>query len=274
MKGYIKLHREISDHWLWDEKPFSKGQAWIDILLMANHDTKKFTLGNELIEVERGSCITSELKLMDRWGWSKTKVRDFLELLQKDKMLVKKSDKKKTALTVCNYCVWQDSETTEKPQKNHRKTTERPHKNTNKNEEECKEVKKDIYSDYTENPNLLKALKDFEIMRNSMKNGKFTDQAKKLLLTELNKLADTDEKKIAILEQSIFNGWKGVFPLKQGQAQKNGFDNFEGRKYDGKALEAAWVEKSRKSTFNNFENRTYDTASLKEKLLKKGRGEL
>ena len=145
MKGYIKLHREISDHWLWDEKPFSKGQAWIDILLMANHDTKKFTLGNELIEVERGSCITSELKLMDRWGWSKTKVRDFLELLQKDKMLVKKSDKKKTALTVCNYCVWQDSETTEKPQKNHRKTTERPHKNTNKNEEECKEVKKDIY---------------------------------------------------------------------------------------------------------------------------------
>jgi hypothetical protein len=54
--------------------------------------------------------------------------------------------------------------------------------------------------------------------------------------------------KIAILEQSIFNNWKGVFPLKQGQAQKNGFDNFE--------------------------KRTYDTASLKEKLLKKGRGEL
>jgi len=56
--------------------------------------------------------------------------------------------------------------------------------------------------------------------------------------------------------------------------KKSGFDNFEGRKYDGKALEAAWVEKSRKPTFNNFENRTYDTASLKEKLLKKGRGEL
>jgi hypothetical protein len=51
------------------------------------------------------------------------------------------------------------------------------------------------------------------------------------------------------LEQSIFNNWEGVFPLKQGQAQK-------------------------KSGFDNFEKRTYDMASLKEKLLKKGRGEL
>ncbi len=247
-KGYIKLHREILSHWLWDEKPFSKGQAWIDILLMVNHDTKKFVFGNELIEVKRGSCITSELKLMERWGWSKTKVRSFLDLLQKDKMLVKNTDRKKTTLTVCNYNIWQDSETTKELKKNHKKTTERPQKDTNKNVKNDKNVKKDIYSDYTENPNLLKALKDFEIMRNSMKNGKFTDQAKKLLLTKLNKLADTDEKKIAILEQSIFYGWKGVFSLKQGQAQKNGFDNFK--------------------------KRTYDTVSLKEKLLKKGRGEL
>ena len=130
-----------------------------------------------------------------------------------------------------------------------------------------------IIGEYTTNSELKQTIFDFIEMRNKIKKP-MTDKAISLLLKKLSELATTDEEKILILEQSIANSWQGVFPLKQGQAQKNGFDNFEGRKYDGKALEAAWVEKSRKPTFNNFENRTYDTSSLKDKLLKKGRGEL
>jgi hypothetical protein len=42
-------------------------------------------MGNEVLNVQRGSFITSELKLMDRWGWSKSKVRAFLKLLEKEK---------------------------------------------------------------------------------------------------------------------------------------------------------------------------------------------
>ena len=90
MKGWIPVHRQLQEHWLWADKPFSKGQAWVDLLLLANHSDKKFLLGNELVEVNTGSFITSELKLADRWGWSKTKVRAFLTLLQNDKMIVKK----------------------------------------------------------------------------------------------------------------------------------------------------------------------------------------
>lgn len=40
-----------------------------------------------------------------------------------------------------------------------------------------------------------------------------TDYAKKLLLSKLQKLANTEEEQIAILNQSIENGWQGVFPL-------------------------------------------------------------
>lgn len=132
-KGWISLHREIQNHWLWEDKPYSKGQAWVDLILMANHKPNKFLLGNELIEVDRGQVVTSELKLMDKWGWSKVKVRKFLELLQKDNMIVKSTDKKKTTLTIVNYSDWQDLETTEEPQKDHRETTERPQKDTNNN---------------------------------------------------------------------------------------------------------------------------------------------
>lgn len=145
MSGWVSIHRKIQDHWLWRDKPFSKGQAWVDLLLMANHKNNKFLLGNELVEVERGSFITSEYKLMDKWGWSKTKVRNFLKLLEDEKMIVKLSDRKKTTLTIVNYSDYQVSETTKKPLKDHEKTTkrlqedhqettERPPKNPNNND--------------------------------------------------------------------------------------------------------------------------------------------
>lgn len=104
-------------------------------------------------------------------------------------------------------------------------------------------IDKDIYSGFSSNPILLQTLNDFEKMRKSIKNGKMTDRARELMLTELEKLADTDVKKIAVLEQSILNNWKGIFPLKEdgqvkkGNQAKSGFKNFEERKYDTQSLE-------------------------------------
>ena len=151
-KGWVAIYRQVQDHWLWKDKPFSKGQAWIDILLLANHDDNKFLLGNELVEVKCGSFITSEIKLTERWGWSKTKVRAFLSLLQNDKMIVKKSDSKKTTITIVNYSDYAVFETAEKPQKNYEKTAEKPQKNTNNNDnndnnENNYKYIKDIYNE-------------------------------------------------------------------------------------------------------------------------------
>ena len=57
-QGWISIHRQLQSHWLWEDKPFSRGQAWVDILMLANHDDNKFLLGNELVEVKCGSFIT------------------------------------------------------------------------------------------------------------------------------------------------------------------------------------------------------------------------
>ena len=48
-----------------------------------------------------------------------------------------------------------------------------------------------------------------------------TDYAKKLLLGKLSKLAKTEQEQIAILNQSIENGWQGVFPLGRDRGQRN-----------------------------------------------------
>ncbi|WP_050740606.1 conserved phage C-terminal domain-containing protein [Acetobacterium bakii] len=125
-QGWISLHRSIQDHWVWDEKPFDKRSAWIDILLMANHQDNKFLLGNQLVEVSAGSFITSDLKLMDRWGWGRSKVRSFLEVLEKDEMIIKKSDTKKTTIGVVKYKEFQGfkgiQSTTEKQPANNDQT--------------------------------------------------------------------------------------------------------------------------------------------------------
>lgn len=135
-KGWISIHRKLQCHWLWGDKPFSKGQAWIDLLLLANHEDTKFLHGGQLIDAKRGDVITSEVKLMDRWGWSKSKVRTFLEMLEKDSMIIKKADSKKTTLTIVNYGVWQDSQTAKELQKDQEKTDEKPLEDRSKTADE------------------------------------------------------------------------------------------------------------------------------------------
>ncbi len=109
-KGFIALYRELSDHWLWDDTPFARGQAWVDLLLMANHKDNKTIFNGNPIEVKRGQMITSIQKLCTRWGWSNSKVNKFLETLEKERMLTRKSDAKKTVITIDNYAFWQSTE--------------------------------------------------------------------------------------------------------------------------------------------------------------------
>ncbi|WP_456010626.1 DnaA N-terminal domain-containing protein [Clostridium butyricum] len=147
MAGWQKIYRDIQDHWLWEDKPFSRGQAWIDLILLVNHEDNKTLIDGELIEVKRGSKITSLRKLADQWGWSTTKVKKFLELLQKEQMIKFESDNKKTLVSIENYSVYQSkdntentvkkqSDNTEVTQKNFKSNSEVIQKKTNKNDKE------------------------------------------------------------------------------------------------------------------------------------------
>ena len=112
-KGYIKLHRELQDNPLWNSEPFSKGQAWVDLLLRANHQPNEFIIGNELIRVQRGQFFTSELKLAEKWKWSRKKVRSYLDLLKTLKMATTVGTSKGTTITIENYGLYQGEGTTE-----------------------------------------------------------------------------------------------------------------------------------------------------------------
>ena len=131
LQGWISVHRQIQEHWLWADKPFSKGQAWIDMLMLANHEDKQILFGRKIIDVKAGSFITSEVKLAERWEWSRQKVRDFLDLLKEEKMIDKVSDNKKTTIFIENYAEYQD---TCNSKLDSEKTSEKQQKNTNNND--------------------------------------------------------------------------------------------------------------------------------------------
>lgn len=113
--GWIKLYRSIRKHWLWEDA--EKLKWWIDILLQANHQSRKVLIGNDLINIERGSFHTSILKLSERWQVDRKTVKKFLDLLAKDNMVTIETSKKGTTLKVSNYEDYQAISEGENPNK-------------------------------------------------------------------------------------------------------------------------------------------------------------
>lgn len=150
VKGWIKLHRKIQDHWIYqEERIFSRYEAWLDLIMLANHKDNKSLIDGELMTVEKGSFITSKRKLGVRWKWSNTKVDNFLKLLEQDGMIEQKSDTKKTVITIAKYEVYHELEK-EKRHENETETKQKHNRNeteTNKQELKnlrTKELKKDL----------------------------------------------------------------------------------------------------------------------------------
>lgn len=70
-----------------------------------------------------------------------------------------------------------------------------------------------VVEEYTTNADLKAAIFDFIQFRKAIK-APLTDRALTLCLNKLDKLASNDLEKIAILNQSIERGWKGLFEVK------------------------------------------------------------
>ena len=98
--GWIRLYRQVQGSRLWLEKPFDKGRAWVDLLLLANYEDVEIYFNGELVLVIRGQLITSIRMLSERWGWSKDKVLRFWDMLEKEGMIKRQSDANRTLVTI------------------------------------------------------------------------------------------------------------------------------------------------------------------------------
>jgi len=78
-----------------------------------------------------------------------------------------------------------------------------------------KENKRDKSKTFSDIPELNEAIVGFIDYRRQIKQSMST-RAINLLVSKLNSLSSDPNEQIEILNQSIINGWKGVFPLKGG----------------------------------------------------------
>lgn len=111
MSGWIKLHRSIQDNDLWLAEPFTYGQAWIDLILNANHKPGVFWVRKVKIDLDRGQLGWSEITMAKRWKWSRGKVRRYLTMLENRQMIVQQKTQLTSILTICNYSIYQNEET-------------------------------------------------------------------------------------------------------------------------------------------------------------------
>ena len=193
MSGWIKVHRQLSNHWIWDKPEYLKW--WLDILMQANIEPKKVLIKNQLIEINRGEVVYSYETWANRWKINKSKVLRFLKMLEKDSMIVLKSETVTTRITICKYDTYQgernDSESQVKRTRNASETQVKPTK-------EVKELKNDINKD---------SLISLDEVEEEMGKEKPMHRP---YFTRMQEIYNLDEKKV----KEAFKNWK---ILKEGE---------------------------------------------------------
>ena len=101
------MWHKLADRPIWLEEPFTRGQAWVDLLLMASTQETD----------QPGAVCCSRMYLSKRWRWSHHKVTRFLDRLEKDgTVFVNKNGKpngkpdgkcQKVLLTIVKYSSYQ-----------------------------------------------------------------------------------------------------------------------------------------------------------------------
>ena len=123
-------------------------------------------------------------------------------------------------------------------------------KNSKKKSKKEKAVPEDLAKTYAgENKELLEALTAFREMRQKIKKP-LTDYALKLALGKLDKLSQGDESlKVAIVNQSIENGWQGFYEYKgetygkdYGSARRNTAQNRAATSYPTRGINTSWED--------------------------------
>lgn len=140
-EGYILLYRKFLDNPLLNIKPFCKGYAWIQLISLANHTLGYIRVKNgTLVKVQRGECGYSEKALADLFGWSRNKLRRFLEQLKNEKMIQQKIVENHSIIKILKYNQYQTIQ---------QKKQKKDNKRNNKRTQTINENKEYIYNTHT-----------------------------------------------------------------------------------------------------------------------------
>jgi len=231
MEGWIKLHRKLLD-WEW-YSDINVMRLFVHLTLKANHKDKNWRGKN----IKKGSFITSLEHLSKETGLSVQNIRTSINKLKSTNEITIKSTSKNTCISLTNWDLYQEKENTNKqtnkqtnkPLTSEQQTTNKPLTTTNndnntkneKNEKNSKEKRGIVFPFETEN------FKNHWSLWKQYKKEEHGFRYKSLIseqgsLKKLSELSDAQEENaIKIINESIGNGHKGLFPLKPQEQNGN-----------------------------------------------------
>lgn len=164
--GWIKLHRQIWNNELWFAEPFTKAQAWVDMMLGANHEDGSFWVRGIEVKVKRGQLAWSEVTMSTRWKWSRNKVRRFLNWLKTEQQVEQQTTAITSLITIKNYGIYQETKQQTKQQKDSRRYTNKKNKkNKNEKNKEIAPTSKEV----GENANMRGSTRGMEALSEILK---------------------------------------------------------------------------------------------------------
>lgn len=217
-RGFAKLYRKLKE-WEWYKDGPVK-ELYIHFLLSANHKDG-FYKG---IPVARGSMISGRKALSSQTSLTEQQVRRAINALEKTGYIRCKTASKSTMFSVIDFDTYNDNNQRDNQQTTRETTNKQPSDNqvttTNKNEKNPKngknekkynprnaashisEIDHGIWKEWIDHKVKMKASIGERAINKNIK------QLREIGLSQAN----------LILEQSIDNGWKGLFPYKGSSA--------------------------------------------------------
>ena len=138
MSGWIRLHRQIWENPLYFKERFTQSAAWIDLLLLANHQPSIIRIRGNDGEVGRGQIARAMETLGKRWNWNRKTVGRYLNELEKWGMITQQRSHVITVITVNNYESYQSD----------------GHQNTQQSTQQSGQQKSDRRDTYKKNKNV------------------------------------------------------------------------------------------------------------------------
>lgn len=80
-EGFVQLWRRVRDHRFWPtykQRRFTDFEAWVDLLFDATYKTHRRVFRGHTFDLKPGELVFSQNDRAERWRWSRSKVRTFL----------------------------------------------------------------------------------------------------------------------------------------------------------------------------------------------------
>ena len=106
------MYRSSLNDPLYLKEPFTKWQAWCDLILLAYFAPADFFVRGIKVKAKRGCVYKGVLELADRWKWSRGKVERFLSYLVSDKRVNIQKNNVISCISILNYEKYQQNGST------------------------------------------------------------------------------------------------------------------------------------------------------------------